>query len=472
VAWLGSSQVIRQGISILTTVVLARFLGPAEFGIFAMTLFVNELAQLLVDFGMGSALVQRKEISQKLLSSCFWINLAVGVVAALVLVLAGPWIAAYFEQPMVRWLLLASGVSLIIAALSVLPQALLARELAFRDVALATLLGSLAGAAAAIAAAVAGLGVWSLAMQPALGSLTTTLLLFARTRWLPGLEFSWVEVKEVMAFSIQLLGSSVLGHVTRNLTSLILGPAMGAAALGLLTMAQTIAWLPVAQVSQAVVRATLPVFSQLQGDLHRFREGFYKATSIIALLTFPLIAGIAVLAPDLVPTVFGAKWANASPLVQALCGLSLVQCVATLSGTALLALGRAGTLMRLSLIGLPLTAATLWVARDSTLLQAVLWLVAASIVMYALSMTLALKAIGGRWRDLLRSVCVPLLNCLISASLLWALRSVCAELDAVVRLFVMAAVGGLTYAGLCWWLSKEAVRTLISLIRGKGGVVS
>ena len=85
VAWLGSSQVIRQAISIGATIVLARFLGPAEFGIFAMTLFVNELAQLLVDFGMGSALIQRQQLSRKLLSSCFWINLAVGIATALVL---------------------------------------------------------------------------------------------------------------------------------------------------------------------------------------------------------------------------------------------------------------------------------------------------------------------------------------------------------------------------------------------------
>lgn len=125
VAWLGGAQAIRQVTAILATVLLARFLGPTEFGIFAMMIFVNELAQLLVDFGMGSALIQRKEVNQRLLSTCFWINLAIGAGAALLLALMGPWIAAYFEQPLIRWLVLVSGVNLLIAAASVLPQALL-----------------------------------------------------------------------------------------------------------------------------------------------------------------------------------------------------------------------------------------------------------------------------------------------------------------------------------------------------------
>ena len=90
VAWLGGTQFIRQFMAIGTTVVLARFLTPSDYGIFAMTLFVNELAQMFIDFGIGSALVQRKQVDARLLSTCFWINLAIGTAVALLVIVAGP----------------------------------------------------------------------------------------------------------------------------------------------------------------------------------------------------------------------------------------------------------------------------------------------------------------------------------------------------------------------------------------------
>ena len=261
VAWLGSGQAIRQLVALATMVVLARFLGPSEFGIFAMTLFVNELAQLVVDFGVGAALIQRKEINQLVLSSCFWINVAVAAMAAVVLIAAGPWIAAYFKQPMVRWLMFATAINLLISAMAVLPQALLARRLAFRDVAVSTLVGSLCGAATAIGLALAGAGVWALACQPVVGSSVTLLFLAARAGWLPDFRFQLAAINGLLRFSGQLLLSSLAAYITRSLPVLILGPAMGVATLGLINMAQTIAWLPVAQFSQTVVKATFPVFA-------------------------------------------------------------------------------------------------------------------------------------------------------------------------------------------------------------------
>ncbi|MBN8507261.1 MAG: lipopolysaccharide biosynthesis protein [Burkholderiales bacterium] len=464
VAWLGSAQAIRQAVAILATILLARFLGPTEFGIFAMMVFVNELAQLLVDFGMGSALIQRKDIHQRLLSSCFWINLGVGAVAALTLLVLGPWIAAYFEQPLIRWLLLASGVNLLIAAVTVLPQALLSRRLAFRDVALGTLLGSVCGAITAVAMASAGFGVWSLALQPVAGNAATMLLLYARARWLPSFEFDLEGVRGLLVFSGQLLGSNVIGHVTRNLTSLILGPAMGAPALGLITMAQTVTWLPIAQFSQAVVRATFPVFSQMQDDLERFRQAVYRSAGAIGMLAFPMLIGIAVLAGDLMPVVFGPKWRDAAPLVVVLCGFSIVQCVATLAGTSLLAAGRGGLFLATNVVGLPVMATALWLNCDGSVMQAVVALVIASTALQLLTLGAAIHAIRGRWRDYLQPLARPMLcSTLMAAAMLLVAPWLGAQQPAV-RLVALGVVGALVYPVLSLVLNRKATMELVGLV--------
>ena len=464
VAWLGSAQAIRQVTAILATILLARFLGPAEFGIFAMMVFVNELAQLLVDFGMGSALIQRKEVDQRLLSSCFWINMGIGALAAAALAVLGPWIAAYFEQPLIRWLVLASGINLLIAAASVLPQSLLSRQLAFRDVALGTLLGSMCGAIAAVAAASLGFGVWALALQPVVGNGATMVYLYARTRWMPSLEFNFPDVRGLLVFSGQLLGSSVFAHITRNLSSLILGPALGAPALGLITMAQTITWLPVAQFSQAVVRATFPVFSQMQDDFERFRQAVYRSSGAIGMLALPMLIGIGVLAGDLVPVVFGAKWTEAVPLVVALCAFSVVQCVATLAGTSLLAASRAGLFLATNVAGLPVMALALWLNKDGGVMQAVVALVMASTALQLLTLAAALHAIGGRWLDFLRPLLRPMLCSLLMAA---GIQLAAPELQvqpAALRLSVLILLGAATYPALSYVLNRQATLELVNLV--------
>lgn len=467
VAWLGSGQAIRQVVALLTMIVLARFLGPSEFGIFAMALFVNELAQLVVDFGMGAALVQRKEIDQRVLSSCFWINVAVAAAAALLLIAAGPLIAAYFDQPTVRWLMLATGLNLLLSAIAVLPQALLARRLAFRDVAVGTLIGSLSGACTAMALAAAGFGVWALAFQPVIGTLVTMLFLFARARWRPDLTFDFAAVAGLLRFSGQLLLSNVLAHVTRNLTSLILGPAMGVSTLGLITMAQTIAWLPVAQFSQTVVRATFPVFAQLQDQMDRFREGFYRATGLVALLAFPLMTGIAVLSDDLLPVVFGPKWASASMLVSIACIPALVQSVTTLAGTTLLAVGRADFLLRISLVSLPATALPLWLMRHESAALALMALAAAMIFSSLVSLSAAVHAIGARWG---RFGAVALVPAICSGSMALALlvaKEQLPNLPPATRLLSLSMAGGLIYVGLVWITKPSAIKDALQLIRSR-----
>ena len=464
VAWLGSGQAIRQVVAMLTMVVLARHLGPSEFGMFAMAMFVNELAQLVVDFGIGSALIQRKEINRLELSSCFWINVAVAAMAAVILVAAGPVIADYFKQPMLRWLMFATAFNLLISAMAVLPQALLARRLAFRDIAVSTLIGSLSGAATAIVLALAGAGVWALACQPVVGSSVTLLFLAARAGWLPDFRFQLAAINGLLKFSGQLLLSNLVAYVTRSLPILILGPAMGVATLGLINMAYTIAWLPVAQFSQTVVKATFPVFAQLQNDMDRFREGFYRATGLVALFAFPLMMGIAVLAEELVPVVFGPNWAPASKLVPIACVPALLLSVTTLAGTVLLATGRADLLLKITLLNLPTTALFLWATRTGSASLAMAALAIAMMISSLVSLVAATHAIGAEWKRYAAAVAVPAACSVAMAALIYLAKGALPGVPPTVRLIGFSIAGAAFYLSAVWLVKRAAIEDLINLV--------
>lgn len=448
VAWLGSTQLLRQVAAMVTTVVLARFLSPSDYGIFAMTLFINELAQLFSNFGVGSALVQRKQLDQTLLSTCFWINLLIAGAVTLVVLIAAPFVAVYYHQPTVANLLWISGLNICIGALIVVPQTLLTRLLNFRDIALAGAIGSLGGAVGTIALAASGAGVWSLVAQPLIGTTLNLLFVVWRARWWPSACFELRSMRGVLGFSANVLLDSLVGHLARNLQQILVAPVIGAAAMGMLAMATMAAWLPVAQFTQAAVRAVYPVFARLQDDQGRFATGLARTAGLIGLLAFPLLVGLAVLAPDVMPLVFGAKWAPTAPLVSALCVLCLLQSVTGISGIGLLAQGRAAATVQLSVVSFVLIGLALLLTRH----HGIFWVTVALVVSHGasslLQMHLMLRQVEGGWPVVLRTVWRPMLAATAMGLALWLAREQMMHWAPLGRLLAGIALGALVYVGL------------------------
>jgi O-antigen/teichoic acid export membrane protein len=467
VAWLGSTQLIRQGISIATTVVVARFLGPAEFGIFAMTLFINEIAQLFIDFGVGSALVQRKEVGQRLLSSCFWLSLAVACVGGLVVVGIGPFAADYFKQSIIAQLLIVSAANLAIGALAIVPQALLARALAFPSIALGTMIGSMVGAVSAVVLAANGAGVWTLVMQPLIGTGVTVAYIAYKARWRPSFVFDSTGLGGILRFSGHMLLGNLIHQVTRNLQQLILAPVMGAAAMGLLVMAQTVAWLPVAQFTSVTVRAIQPVFARMQDSPGQLGAGLFRTLAVVSLLAFPTLIGLACLADILMPVVFGAQWAAAWPLVSVLSGLSLLQCISYLAGSTLTATGRVDLSMKLSFVSFVLVGVTLWFLRDASLLAVTVGLAVAYGLGALVSLWVTLRNMSARARDLVAAIWRPALLSGFMAAVILGSKPFVGGVPPAGRLVLLILLGAACYAAATWLFNRATLLSLLDLVRRK-----
>ncbi|MEO3691059.1 lipopolysaccharide biosynthesis protein [Roseateles paludis] len=467
VAWLGGSQFLRQGISIGASLLIARLLAPSDYGVFAMTVFVNELAQLLINFGMGAALVQREKLEERALSTTFWFQAGLGVVAGLAMVAAGPWIADYFKQPVLRWLMVTCALNVFVSAISVVPNALFTHRLDMREIAVATFVGSIIGALVAVQMSYLGFGVWALAMQPLAGSTATTAYLFWRVRWWPQLIYDRSEVQQLLGFSGYLLGSNILSHITKNLQSLILGPALGVAALGLMTMAQTVVWLPLAQISQTMVKATFPVFSKLQNDPPRARSALYRASGAIGLLSFPLLAGIAALASDLMPVVFGVRWTDSGPLVAVLATMAMVKSATTLSDTVLMSTGRTSRLMHIAVVSLPVMAGALWLFSKTDIFQATVAYSVTMVVLQVATQHYALRSIGGGWLEFLTPMFKPLLG---TALMVLALLFTSPHLQSIggwSRLTLLSLMGAAIYIAWTWLANRAALTDLIATVKSR-----
>jgi len=351
--WIGSGQVIKQVVGILTYVMLVRLLTSDDFGVMSMALVFVGFSMLFVEFGIGTAIVHRQDISDTALSSAFWINLGAATSLATILAATSPLIAWLYHKPELTPFLIALAFTLLLAGLQVIPKALLQRKLHFYPIARAEALASTVAAACTVILAWRGFGVWSLVAQPLVGNTMLLIMYSLGASWMPRLVFNWAEVKSYIHYSSDVFATNVLDYLNRNADDFIIGKFLGSSPLGYYALSYQIMLYPLQQVSVIIVRVLFPSLSQLQNDIPRFRNMYLKAITTISLITFPMMLGLLSLAEEFIVVVFGPDWIEMLDVLRIFCILGMSQSVATTLGTIYLSTGNTRLMFKLNMASTP-----------------------------------------------------------------------------------------------------------------------
>jgi O-antigen/teichoic acid export membrane protein len=345
VGWVSISQVGRQVLQLAVTAVLARLLVPDDFGLMSVTLVVVGILGLVRDLGTGVTIVQVPTLTTRLISTLFWSNVALGLVAVVGVALLAPAIAALFREPRLAEILAVSSFAFAISSLSIVQQALLERAMRFRAVATVELVSVVMGGIVGVAAALAGFGVWSLVAQALAAAVASSVLYTLAGRWLPTRQFSLSDLRGVARFGLGVTGFNLLNYASRNADYVLIGARLGAGPLGQYTLAYRVMLYPLQAVSAVISRATFPIYARLQADDARLRELYLRAVSMIALIAFPMVFGVMATSDRLVAVLFGPKWAEAGEVLAILAPVGLVQVIATTVGPLYQAKGRASLML-------------------------------------------------------------------------------------------------------------------------------
>jgi O-antigen/teichoic acid export membrane protein len=351
--------VVKQGITLLSAIIVARLLTPDDYAIAGLALSVMGLFNVLTAQGFGQALVRRPQLAPLTIHSVFWFTLLQGLVLAVLAVLVAPLIAQFYRQPDMAPLLVFLAFTLVISMLGVVPNALLQRDMRFRDINLISISGGIIAAALGIGAAVAGFGYWAL-MMPGLGiALATVIGAYGLTRYRPAWVFSWQEIKSVAVFGFSMLGSQILTYFSDNSDYLIMGRFWTTASFGQYYFAFERARQPfnivVAQLSSVV----FPAFSKIQDDRERLRRAYLRGIRLVTLIVFPLHVLLIGLADPLVPWLFGEQWRPAVPVFQVFAAYGFVRGLAALVLPSLLAINYAQAIFAFNLFRLVFTVPAL-----------------------------------------------------------------------------------------------------------------
>lgn len=350
------TQALRAGLQLGSVVVLARLLAPEDFGLVAMVAAVIGIADLVRDFGLSSAAVQAKHLSDGERTNLFWANLALGAACALAAVAARPLVEALYDEPRLGDVVLGLSVVFVLSGASTQLRADLTRRLRFHALAVVDVSAQVAGIAVGVVLALVGAGLWAIVAMQVATAAVGLVVCAALCRWRPGLPRRGAPLRRFFGYGSGLMGTQAIGYVTKNVDNVALGAVWGAVSLGLYSRAYQLLMTPLNQINAPMTRVALPVLSRVQEDPVVFARYLARVQLVGCYLTATVLAVAAGLSEPVVLLLFGERWAAVAPIFALLAVGGVFRAVSQLAYWIYLARGRTGAQLRQELVSRPLMA--------------------------------------------------------------------------------------------------------------------
>lgn len=322
VSAIGWSTAIKVGFQMLTwamTLLVIRILSPDDYGLVALSQVVVNVLMIFSNFGLGDALIQREDVPRPVVASVFGLLLLLSTVLAVLVALAAPYIAAWYQEPRLTPLVRIASLSFLFAGVTALPRVYLIKSLRVRPMFIMELSSGLVASAVIVILAYSGYGVWSLVagalvgqVAQVVGFITLTSEYFVR----PSLNLRLV--RPLMAFSFYRTMEYSLWVAFTSVDAVIIGWRLGALELGFYTVALNLAAMPLSKVAPIINQVAFPAFAMVQQDPAEARFYVMKAMRLMTMVAVPVFFGISAIAPELVALVFGPTWTATAPLLAVL----------------------------------------------------------------------------------------------------------------------------------------------------------
>lgn len=454
-------------VSLLTFVVLARYVDPHDMGLIAAALAVLAFVEIFTEQGLGNAIVQRKEMSDGLLNSAFVVNLVSALVAVLIIVVFAHPIARLMDTEALVPVLQVVSMSVLLNALGFGQQAMCMRNFQYKWLALRSLVATTISGVSGLVMVMMGYGVWGLVTQAVLMAGINTLMLWIKPQWRPSWQFDFGGLRQMMGYSLKIFSGNVVNFGNTRFIEVFLAATLGPAALGVYAVGMRIHQTLTLLLNAAVLQVAHSGFSRLASDRPRLLSAYQEATSGSAAVAAPAFWITGLLAPELAEIVYGARWLDAAPLMLPMALLGAVQTVQFYNGSVLNAIGRPSYTLAINIAKLAATAISLLASRDAPL-PVIIWsFVVGQLCVTPISFALARRGFRLPLLQTLRRLSPFLLGMVAMAVVAYGLRAsgVIDDARAGVRLLVLGASMAAAYAIVVAALGREQMATILKRLR-------
>lgn len=338
------------GVTFVIQLLLARLLGPKDFGtISILTVFIT-ISQVFVQSGFNTALIQKKEVDEIDYSSVFHLSFIVSVLMYLILFLIAPTIESFYGMKHLSLYLRVLSLTIIIGSFNSIQVSISSREMKFNYLMYSTILSGFLSGVFGVLLAFWNFGVWALIIQQLLASILNCFTLALKVKWFPKLLFSFERVKTLFSYGWKLLISSLLDTTYNQVQNLIIGRRYNAQTLGYYNRGQQFPQLVINNINGAIQSVMLPTLSKIQDDKSRIKGVMRRSIITSAFIIFPIMVGLAVLGNPIVKILLGSSWTASVPYLQINCFIFALMPIHTANLQAINAIGRSDIFLKLEIL--------------------------------------------------------------------------------------------------------------------------
>lgn len=351
-----------QGVQFVLQIILARLLDPIHYGALSIMIIFTTLANVFIQSGFNTALVQNKDVTEEDYSSVFWVTFFISIFLYIALFFAIPLIANYYNMPLVIPQFRVLALMIIPGSLNSIQLAKVYREMKFKKVFVSNIGAVLVAGLLGILLALNGFGIWSLVWQNIIKVVMATVIMIFTIKWIPKFTINFKRVKELFAYGWKILVSGLIDNLYQEVRSLIIGKKYSSDTLGYYDRGKQFPQFLITSINGAVQSVMLPAMSALQTKKEQVKELTRRSIKTCSYLIFPMMVGLAMVASPLVKILLTEKWLPCVIFLQIYCFTFAFYPIHTCNLQAINAMGRSDIFLTLEIIKKAIGVATLLVA--------------------------------------------------------------------------------------------------------------
>ena len=449
-------------IGIPTAIVLARLLSPADFGIAAAATFFGQLAGRLSSGGMGSALVRIKDLREDHISSIFVINVGLTALCAVSLVAGAPYIGRFYGTAEVGWVMPMVAINYALGGLSMVQQALLTRDLRYRELATIGSADMAVSAVTAVVFAAFGFRYWSLVIGEVCGAFVKWIWGAHLTGWHVRLKFVPEAARELSSFALGSFSRRTVEHFTQNAGHLVVGRFLGTTSLGFYDKAFALANNLYQRMTTVGSSVSFRIFAIIQDEPERFSRAYRKVIMTVTLLGYVAFGAIGTMAPHLIVVAFGETWRFSVVPLQILCASFALKLLNQYAIAASQARGWVWPHVWRQIVQVACIVVGVYLATPWGIDGAAVAVLGATVVMFFLTQTMMRAATGLGWADVLEPQVPAIATSALLVAMLWGADALLSPVvGPPVILAVQMCAAAVFALAFAWWCPFREPRMLM-----------
>jgi O-antigen/teichoic acid export membrane protein len=440
----------------ISTIILARLLTKDDFGVMSYALVVMSFLDILSDFGIGQAVIYYRD-DQDTPNTAFWLGIAISLVLLAITWFAAPLAGQFFNDPRAAWATRALAFTFPLNALGNIHDMLLRKKFSFGRKFIPEFFKAFSKGILSILLAILGFGFWSLVIGQIAGALASDIAFWWVMPWRPSFHFIGKVAKNLLSYGGNLVAVDIFSIIYSNADYLLIGHFLGAAALGVYTLAFRIPDLVINQLCNVISRVVFPVFVNIQDNLETLQDGFLNSIRYIALITIPLGLGLALVAQPMVLVLLTDKWIEAIPVLRAISIYSVLLSLGYSAGIVYKAQGRPAVLTVVEFLRAIIAVPTLiLVVTYTKSIEAVGWAqVGIACVAMSLDIFVAAKMLKLSIQSILSALAPAVLCGLAMSAAVWGILVLLNQVEPWILLVISVVSGGIAYLGILWIFQRS-----------------